>query len=70
MQDEGRVHKLPKTQMCVGELRKGKVIKEIKLLDGLLKFEQSWVYVSQRKLTLLIFKEKYHSLIANHRGRK
>ena len=35
-------------------LRKGKVLKEFKLVDGLLKYKQCRVYVPQDKLKLLV----------------
>lgn len=35
----------PKAQRLLGELRTGKKLKKIKLVDGLLKFKQSLVYV-------------------------
>jgi hypothetical protein len=68
MQDKGGVHKLPEVQKLLGELRKGKALKNVRLVDGLFKYKQSWVYVLQGKLRLLAFKEKYHSPIAGHRG--
>ena len=60
----------PKAQRLLGELRARKKLTEIKLLDGLLRFIQSWVYVPQRKLRLLVLKEKHDSPIADHRGEK
>ena len=60
----------PKSQKLVGELRKGKALKEIKLVDGLLKYKQSRMYMLQHKLRLLAFKEKYHSPIAGYREEK
>jgi hypothetical protein len=60
----------PKIQRLLGELRKSKALKEVKLVDGLLKDTQSWEYVPQGKLRLWPFNEKYHSLIAGHRGEK
>jgi hypothetical protein len=60
----------PEAQRHLGELCKGKALKNVKLVDGLLKYRQSWVYVSQRKLGILMFKEKYHTTIAGHRGEK
>jgi hypothetical protein len=49
------------------QLRNGKKLKLIKLVDGLLKYKQSWVYVFQRKLRLLYLKEKH---IASHKEKK
>jgi hypothetical protein len=49
------------------QLRNGKKLKLIKLVDGLLKYKQSWVYVFQRKLRLLYLKEKHNSPIASHK---
>jgi hypothetical protein len=60
----------PEAQRLLGELRKGKTFKEVKLVDGLLKYKQRWVYVPQRKLRLFIFKEKYDSPIAGHKDEK
>jgi hypothetical protein len=37
----------PEAQRLLGELRKGKALEEIKLVDGLLKDKQSWVYGPQ-----------------------
>jgi hypothetical protein len=45
----------PKALRLLAELRNGKKLKKIKLVDGLLKYKQSWVYVPQRKLRLLVF---------------
>ena len=42
----------PKAQRLLGELRKGKALKEIKLVNGLLKYKQNQVYVPQGKLRL------------------
>jgi hypothetical protein len=44
----------PKAQRLLAELRANKKLKEIKLVDGLLKFKQSQVYVLQGKLRLLV----------------
>ena len=60
----------PEAQKLLGELRKGKAFKEVRLVDGLFKYKQSWVDVLQGKLRLLILKEKYQSPIAGHRGEK
>jgi hypothetical protein len=60
----------PKAQRLLGELRAGKKLTEIKLLDGLLRFIQSQVYVPQGKLRLLVLKEEHDSPIASHRGEK
>jgi hypothetical protein len=57
-------------QRLLGELRKSKALKEVKLVDGLLKDKQSWVYMPQGKLRLWTFYEKYHSLIAGYREEK
>ena len=60
----------PKAQRLLGELYKGKALKEDKLVDGLLKYKQSWVYVPQGKLRLLVLKEEHDSSIAGYRGEK
>jgi hypothetical protein len=39
----------PEAQRLLGELRKGKVLKEVMSVDGLLKYKQSWVYMPQGK---------------------
>ena len=57
-------------QRLLGEFRKDKALKKIKLVDGLLKDKQSWVYVPQLKLRILIFKKIYHTTIAGHWGEK
>ena len=57
-------------QRLLGELRKGKALRKDKLVDGLLKYKQSRVYVPQSKLRLLVLKEKHNSPIAAHRGEK
>ena len=57
-------------QRLLGELRKSKVLKVIKLVDILLKFKQSWMYVPQGRLSLLFFKEKYDCPGVGHRRRK
>ena len=46
------------------------MLKEVRLVDILLKHKQSGVYVSQRKLRLLVFKEKHYNSIAGYRGEK
>jgi hypothetical protein len=48
----------------LGELCKGKALKKVSLVDGLLNYKKIWVYVPQRKVRILIFKEKYHTTIA------
>ena len=45
----------PKALRLLAELRNGKKLKNIKLVDSLLKYKQSWVYVPQGKLRLLVF---------------
>ena len=70
MQDKGGVFNYPKVQRLLGELCKGKVLKEVRLVDGLFKYKQSRVYMPQGKLRLLVFKEEYDSLIGGHRGEK
>lgn len=60
----------PEAQQMLGDLRKGKKLKEIKLVNGLLKYKQSRVYVPQGKLRLLVLKEEHDSPIAGHRGEK
>jgi hypothetical protein len=47
----------PEAQKLIGELRKGKALKEVRLVDGLFKYKQSVVYMPQNKLRLLAFKE-------------
>ena len=59
-----------KVQRLLGELHKGKALKNIKLVDGLFKYKQSQVYVLQVKLRPLVLKEKYESPIVDHRERK
>ena len=59
-----------KAQRLLDELRKGKALKDVKLVDGLLKYKQSQVYVPQGKLRLLVLKEEHNSSIAGHRGEK
>ena len=49
----------PKAQRLLGELCKGKALKEVKLLDGLLKYKQNWLYVPQSRLRLLVLKEEH-----------
>jgi hypothetical protein len=44
----------PEAQRLLGELRKGKKLKELKLVNRLLKYKQSRVYVPQGKLRLLV----------------
>ena len=40
----------PKAQTPLGDLCKGKVLKEVKLVERLLMYKQSWVYVPWGKL--------------------
>ena len=40
------------------------------MIDGLLKYKQSRMYVPQGKLRLLVSKEEHDSPIASHRGEK
>ena len=40
----------PEAQRLLGELCMGKALKEVRLVDGLLKYKQNGVYVPQRKL--------------------
>ena len=49
---------------------KARCTKEVKMMDKLLKSKQILVYVSPRKLTLLVLQDKYDSLVAGHRGEK
>ena len=56
-----------KAQRLLDELCKGKVLK---LVDGLLKYKQSQMYVPQGRLRLLVLKKKHDSPIAGHRGEK
>ena len=58
----------PEAQRLLGELREGKTLKEVKLVDGLLKYKQSRGYVPKGKLRLWVLKEIYHSPIGGHRG--
>jgi hypothetical protein len=44
-------------QKFLNELRKGKVLKEGRLVDGLFKYKQNQVYVPQSKLRLLVLKK-------------
>ena len=60
----------PEAQKLLGEFRKGKALKDVRLVDGLFKYKQSLVYVPQRKLRLLAFMGKCHSPIAGHIGEK
>ena len=78
VQDEGNLqHKIregyfndPETQRLLDELHKDKALKEIKLVDGILKFKHSWMYVPQGKLRLLVLKEEHNNSIVSHRGEK
>ena len=54
-------------QKLLGELCINKVLKEVKLVDGLFKYKQSWVFVPQHKLRLLVLKEECNSHIVGHR---
>lgn len=56
-------------QRFLGELCKGKTLKEVKLINELLKCNQSHVYVPQSKLRLLVLKEKHDSSIIGQRGK-
>ena len=47
----------PEAQRLPGELRKGKALNDVRLVDSLLKYKQSWVYVPQSKLRLLVSKK-------------
>ena len=60
----------PKAQRLLNELRKGKAFKDVKLVDGLLKYKQIQVYIFQGKLRLLVLKEEHDSPIAGHKGDK
>ena len=60
----------PKAQRLLSKLCKDKALKKVKLVDGLLKYKQSQVYVPQGKLRLLVLKEEHDSPIAGHRGEK
>lgn len=53
-------------QRFLGEFCKGKAFKDVNLVEGLLKYKQSQVCVSQGKLRLLVWKEKHDSPIAGH----
>ena len=59
-----------KNQNKPSQLRKDKVLEEVKLVDGLFKYKQSQVYVLQGKLRLSFFKEEYDSPIADHKGER
>ena len=47
----------PEAQKLLGKLRKGKAIKMVRLVNELLKYKQSQVYVPQGKLRLWGFME-------------
>jgi hypothetical protein len=47
---------------------KSKVLKEVKLVDELLKYQQSRVYVSQGRLRMWVVKEACDNPIAGHIG--
>ena len=57
----------PEAQKLLDELRKSKVLKEVKSVDRLFKCKQSWVYVPQGMLRLSVWKEECESPIAGHR---
>ena len=59
-----------KAQRLLNELCKGKVLKEVTLVDGLLKYKPSQVNVPQGKLRLLVLNEEYDSAIVGHIGEK
>ena len=59
-----------KAQRLLGELRQGKRLRDIKLANGLLKYKQSRMYISQDKLRLLVLNKEHDSLIAGHRSEK
>jgi hypothetical protein len=44
MQDKGGYIKYPEAQKLLGKFCKGKAFKEVRLVDGLFKYKQSWVY--------------------------
>lgn len=60
----------PKAQRLLGELCKGKALKEVKLGNILLKYKQSQVCVPQGKLRLVVLKEEHDSSITGYRGFK
>ena len=60
----------PEAQKPLGEFCKSKVLKEVKLMDGLFKYKISRVYVPQGKLTLSLLKVEYDSPIANHKKKQ
>ena len=60
----------PEAQKLLGELRKIKVLEEVKLVDGLFKYKQSWVYVPQGKFRLSVLTVEYDSHIAAHKRKK
>jgi hypothetical protein len=53
----------PEAKRLLAELRNGKKFKEIKLIDGLLKYKLNHIYVPQEKLRLLVLKEEHDSLL-------
>ena len=57
-------------QRLLGELRKGKVFREVKLKDEFLKYKQGGVFEPQGELMLLVLKEKHNSPIASHKRKK
>jgi hypothetical protein len=65
-----RYMKDPKTQRLLVEHRNGKKHKELRLVDGLIKYKQSWIYMLQQKLMLLVLKEEHDSPIGGHRGKR
>jgi hypothetical protein len=60
----------PEAQGLLGDLCKGKALKEVKLMDELFKYMQTQVYVPQDKLRLLVLEEEYASPISGHIGGK
>jgi hypothetical protein len=52
------------------ELQKGKALKEVKLVDKMLKYKQIGVCLAQDKLKLLVLKQKYDSFFVGHRKGK
>ena len=49
------------------KLSNGKALKEIKMVDRLLKYKTSWVYVPQGKLGQLVLNEKHDNSIIGHK---
>ena len=44
--------------------------RRLSLVDDILKYKQSWMYMSEPKLRLLVLKEEHDSPITSHRGEK